>query len=220
MSLAEDMYRKVKKFTVCKKIKSLLTIELCIQLEENKIEGDFIECGVYRGGQIMAMMIAMNDLNTKRDIYLYDTFQGLPKPEDWEISKKGKSALKKYNKLKTENGFSDWCRAYIDEVKKNVFSIPYDKSKIHFVEGMVEDTLKKANHDKIALLRLDTDFYSSTKVEMEILYPKLVSGGALIIDDYNYWSGSKKAVNEYFEKNNINLKLEHRTGSGAFMIKE
>lgn len=220
MSLANNIYKRMKKFTVCRKRKSILTIESCIQLEENKIEGDLIECGVYRGGQIMAMMMAMNNLNSKRDIYLYDTFQGLPEPEEWEKSIKGKKAIQKYNKTKTGDGFSDWCRASIDEVKENLSLIPYDENHIHFVKGMVEDTLKDSSHDKIALLRLDTDFYSSTKIELEVLFPKLVSGGVLIIDDYNYWSGSKKAVNEYFEKNNLKLKLKNRTGSGAFMIKE
>ncbi len=74
----------------------------------------------------------------------------------------------------------------------------YNKDKIHYVKGKVEDTLKHTYPDPLSILRLDTDFYSSTKVLLDVLYPLLVQGGYLIIDDYGVWQGAKKAADEYF----------------------
>ena len=81
-------------------------------------------------------------------------------------------------------------------IKKEV-----NNNKIRLIKGPVEKTLLNNENlpDKISLLRLDTDFYESTKIELEILYPKVIKGGFLIIDDYGHWKGSRKAVDEYFK---------------------
>ena len=84
-------------------------------------------------------------------------------------------------------------------VKKNILRYS-NINNIKFIEGEVEKTLLYEENlpKKISILRLDTDFYSSTKKELEILYPRLVSGGVCIIDDYGYWKGARQAVDEYF----------------------
>ena len=120
--------------------------------------------------------------------------------------------------MKITNLTSNWCRSVIDEVKQNILSIPYN-NKIYFVKGMVENTLPNNKHNKIALLRLDTDWYSSTKMELELLFPKLTKGGVLILDDYGHWSGAKKAVDEYIENNNLNLVLQIDDSTGRTVIK-
>ena len=101
----------------------------------------------------------------------------------------------------------DYVKISLDEVQKNIFSTKYDASKIHFIKGKVEDTLPKNNIKKISFLRLDTDWYESTKVELEYLFPKLSVGGIIMIDDYAVFTGSKKATDEYFTKNNIKINL-------------
>jgi hypothetical protein len=215
-----NIYKKVKPYTICSQARVNATINAVKHVIKNNIEGDFIECGVYKGGQIMAMILALNELKEERDIYLYDTFSGMPAPEKWEVkNKSGSRALDKFNKLKISETSSNWCRSTINDVRKNVYSIPYNKSKIHFVKGMVEDTLPKNEHDKISLLRLDTDWYSSTKIELELLFPKLLKGGYLIIDDYGHWSGAKKAVDEYITNNKLMITLCEDDGTGRSAIK-
>ncbi|WOD43984.1 TylF/MycF/NovP-related O-methyltransferase [Hwangdonia lutea] len=169
----------------------------------NNINGAIVECGVWKGGSIMAVLHTMNNLKNIRDIYLYDTFEGMTEPKDIDLSVKGDSAKEIYQ---DSNG--NWCFSSLEEVKKNVFSINYPIEKLHFIKGKVEETIPDSNTpDKIAVLRLDTDWYESTKHEMIHLFPNIVKGGIIIIDDYGHWSGCKKAVDEYLKENNIKLFL-------------
>jgi O-methyltransferase len=84
----------------------------------------------------------------------------------------------------------------------------------------VEDTIPASVPEQIALLRLDTDWYESTKCELEILFPRLVKGGVIIIDDYGCWQGARKAVDEYFNKNNIAILLNRMDDTGRIGIKQ
>ena len=187
---------------------------------KNKIVGTFVECGVWRGGSVMAAMLMLKKLkvnNTK--FYLFDTFDGMSEPSnfDRDYSKnKGKDLLQ-YNTKDKNNKI--WCYSPIEEVKKNIFKTKYPIKNIKFIKGKVEVTLKYYAPKKIALLRLDTDWYQSTKYELEILFPRLVKGGVLIIDDYGYWKGCKKAVDEYFLKKNTYF--QHRIDeTGIILIKK
>ena len=83
----------------------------------------------------------------------------------------------------------------------------YPMAQIQFVSGMVEQTLLKQKPEKVALLRLDTDWYESTKCELEQLFPRLVPGAVLIIDDYGHWDGCRRAVDEYFEQHQVRMLL-------------
>lgn len=105
------------------------------------------------------------------------------------------------------------------ETTGNILSTGYPKEKINFVKGLVEETIPQTQINKIAILRLDTDWYSSTKFELEHLYPKLVKGGVLIIDDYGHWEGCKKAVDEYFTNNNIPIFMMRIDYTGRLIIK-
>ncbi len=215
-----DIYKIVKPYTICSKARVNATINAVKHVIENNIEGDFIECGVFKGGQVMAMILALNELKAERDIYLYDTFEGMPAPEEWEAkNKSGSKAIDKFNELKIDEVSSHWCRSTITSVRNLIYSLPYNEDKIHFVKGMVEDTLPKNKHKNIALLRLDTDWYSSTKIELDLLFPKLLKGGYLIIDDYGHWSGAKKAVDEYITNNKIKITLYEDDGTGRSAIK-
>jgi predicted O-methyltransferase YrrM len=98
--------------------------------------------------------------------------------------------------------YTDWANASIEEVKENFAKLNLLSDNVIFVKGKVEDTLEEAEiiPKVISFLRLDTDWYESTKKELEKLYEKLVTGGILVIDDYGTFDGAKKAVDEYFNK--------------------
>ena len=169
---------------------------------KNNIQGSIVECGVWKGGSIMAVLEVLKKFQTEKEIYLYDTFEGMTEPQDIDLSYKGKSAKEIYDKSNNQ-----WCYSSIEEVKNNLSKIEYNNKKLHFVKGKVEDTIPDTLPENISILRLDTDWYESTKHEMKYLFPKLVKGGILIIDDYGHWSGCKKAIDEYLEENNIKMFL-------------
>lgn len=168
---------------------------------ENNIEGDFVECGVWRGGCALTMAMILKDYKVSRKIYLYDTFEGMTRPGKEDLGFDGSSALKKFKKNQKET-HNEWCFASISDVKYQFKKFDLEDNVI-FVKGDVMKTLKKEENlpEKIALIRLDTDWYESTKFEMNVLYPKLVKNGVLLIDDYSDWQGCKKAIDEYFNKN-------------------
>lgn len=167
---------------------------------ENQIPGDFVECGVWRGGNAIIAAEIFRRYGSGRKIYLYDTFSGMTEPTQEEKGLiDGQSAISHF--IKSDRGtHNEWCYASIDEVNSNFADRGLLDSNIIFVPGDVAETLKEKSGlpDAISILRLDTDFYKSTKIELETLYPRLSRGGCIIVDDYGFWSGSKKATDEYF----------------------
>ena len=154
----------------------------------------------------MAMMFTLLDMGINdRDIWLYDTFEGMPEPTEHDIGRFGSPAKKTYQKRLTSDGVSNWINIPLNTVEANLSAIDYPAGHVHFVKGMVEETLQTQKPDRIALLRLDTDWYESTKAEMELLFPRVPDAGVIIIDDYYRWRGSRKAVDEYVEKNDIKI---------------
>ncbi len=173
-------------------------------LIKNNIDGDFVECGVWKGGSAMMMCLALLKLNvTDKKIYLYDTYQGMTEPTEVDTSIRNKSSKKKYEDNINPKGGNNWCRAELQEVKQNLSSTNYPQENIIFVKGKVEETIPKTMPDKISFLRLDTDWYESTLHELTHLYSKITTKGVLIIDDYGHWKGCRKAVDQYFKSNNI-----------------
>lgn len=171
------------------------------------LEGDFVECGVWRGGSSMLvakMLVNRNIYNRK--IYLYDTFEGMPPSSNEDISYKGQDAKTLFYANIKNKEESAWCLADLADVKKNLISTNFPESNLIFVKGKVEETLPSNQPSgKIALLRLDTDWYESTKHELNVLFPLLVENGILIIDDYGHWQGCRKAVDEYFDSNKYSI---------------
>lgn len=164
-------------------------------IDDNRIAGDVVECGVWRGGHIILARL----LSPHRVCWLYDTFSGMTAPGQYDVKRSGESAARSLAKNPTKR----MSVASLDEVvaalrSENVF----DESKLHFVVGDVCQTLDDATNlpEHIAVLRLDTDWYESTKKELEVLWPRLVRGGHIIIDDYGHWQGARRAVHEYFAK--------------------
>ena len=212
----------VKPNTMCSKQQ---ISELCTALEKvfsKEIKGDIIECGTWRGGLacIMLKYIVNNDSNKK--LFIYDTFEGMAKPGDNDVDPEGAKAGDYFKTVADNTGeTSNWCRAGIDIVTDNLKKVKIEHSKHTFLcKGKVEDTLpvKENVPDKIAFIRLDTDWYQSTKIELETFYPLLSVGGIIIIDDYNYWQGQKKAVDEFFM--NLENDIEKTIGHNHSLIIE
>ena len=159
------------------------------------------------------MAVAMTLLehgDRSRALYLYDTFEGMPAPSGVDKSFDGISAeVLREMEIKEKGG---WCHASLEDVRANMISTGYPKEKIHLIKGKVEETIPQTIPSKLALLRLDTDWYESTKHELRHLYPILDAKGILIIDDYGHWEGAKKAVDEYFAEDEVYLHRIDYTG--------
>jgi hypothetical protein len=187
---------------------------------KNRLEGSIVECGVWRGGTMMAVAHLLRMHNSfDRDLYLFDTFEGMPLPADVDTDFRGRKAKSEFLTKKRNSDSSDWCYAPLSEVQANLESVGYSKSKVHYVTGKVEDTVPDQAPETISILRLDTDWYESTKHELVHFYPRLVRGGVLIIDDYGHWHGARKAVDEYFALNEVPILLNRIDYSGRIAIK-
>ncbi|WP_372629559.1 TylF/MycF/NovP-related O-methyltransferase [Cohnella sp.] len=168
------------------------------------IEGDIVECGVWRGGSMMLCALTLKQLNcVNRKLYLYDTYSGMPMPNKIDINHAGESAIDKW----LEHNGEHWCESPISEVKINMKKTGYPADNIIFIEGLVEDTIPNVIPSKVALLRLDTDFYESTYHELKYLFPILSCNGIIILDDYGHWNGAKEAIDKYISENNLKLLL-------------
>lgn len=186
----EEFIEKIRPYTKSSRERVLSMIHALGRVDRGGIAGDVVECGVWRGGNILLA----RTFSPSRVCWLYDTFTGMTEPGDMDVKVRGGArALDLWGKNAHKT------RVPIEDVRQNFLDWGFDHAQLRFVQGPVEETLLDVNNlpDRIALLRLDTDWYASTKVEMEVLYPRLVSGGVLIIDDYGHWQGAQQAVREY-----------------------
>jgi hypothetical protein len=175
------------------------------------IPGDIVECGVWRGGSIMAVARTLLEMQALRRLHLFDTFQGLPPPADVDRDYRGRSAAEQMADMRS------FCP--LDEVKRNLCATGYDEGHMVFVKGKVEDTIPAQAPAQISLLRLDTDWYESTYHELLHLYPRLSVGGVLIIDDYGHWQGARRAVDQYIQQNHLKLLLQRIDFTGRICVK-
>ncbi len=163
---------------------------------EHGIPGAYVECGVWRGGGMQAVAWTLLDADIRdRDLHLYDTFEGMSEPTEEDVQTRTRNAAADLLALGKAK-----CDADLDDVRQGMTETGYPMDKIHFHPGKVEDTIPEQAPDQIALLRLDTDWYESTKHEFEHLYPRLSPGGVLIIDDFGSWDGARKATLEWLEE--------------------
>ena len=211
---AEDRqtWEEVKACTMTDKLRILSLMQAVRHVINHDIQGSLVECGVGKGGSMMAITTVLLNMGcAERELYLFDTFEGLRAPTDKDVDIKNSDAKAKF----ADREGADWCYAPLDDVRKNVDGIGYPAFRTHYIKGKAEDTLPGNDTGPIALLRLDTGFYDSTRAELEHLYPKLVSGGILILDDYYTWHGCQQAVDEYLAAHKIPLFLSTVGGGGA-----
>lgn len=183
-----------------------------------KIAGDVVECGVWQGGSCMNMALTfLQQGKQDRSIYMFDTYEGMTEPDAVDIDLLGRSASRLL--IIPEECESTKCLATLDLVQENMRTTGYPMENIRFIKGDVAATIPAQAPDQIALLRLDTDWYASTKHELDYLYPRLAIGGILIIDDYGHWGGSKKATDEYFTEVDPAVFMHRIDYSGRLIVK-
>jgi len=188
---------RVEPFTMTSLARRASLVGAIDHVVRHGIEGAIVECGVWRGGSMMAAALALIARgDTSRELWLYDTFEGMSDPTDADASVHGESAAAQL--ARTKRGTGVWCEAGLADVRANLAATGYPAERLHFVEGKVEDTIPASLPGSIAVLRLDTDWYESTRHELAHLYPLLAPHGILVIDDYGHWQGARRAVDEYF----------------------
>jgi O-methyltransferase len=184
---------------------------------QNNIPGDMVECGVWRGGSMMLIALALQHFgDTDRDLYLYDTFAGMTEPDEVDIDYDGQAMKPVWAQIKSQNqpmGFG----GSEDQVRANMRLTGYPEPRMHFVKGDVLQTIPVQAPSRIAVLRLDTDWYKSTLHELTHLYDRLVPHGVLIIDDYGWCRGARQATDEFFRDRPFKPML-HRVDQGPRLI--
>jgi len=197
----KELWRRVQPFTMTSLERGYALYQAVRYLCDHSIPGSLVECGVWKGGSCMIMAMALlARRDEERTIYLYDTFTGMPEPTDHDrIAWNGRPVREKWEADHEGRGhyFTGWAVG-AEEVRQNLRSVGWPESRTVVVEGDVGKTLDRVRPDRIALLRLDTDWYESTAIELDRLYPRLSAGGVLVIDDYGHFVGARKAVDDYF----------------------
>jgi hypothetical protein len=188
---------------------------------EAGLSGDLVECGVWRGGSVMTMAAELLRRGAAdRTLWLYDTFAGLPMPDaalDHDI--RGHRAIDGWHAHTLPDGKTYWAYADEADVRRNMALTGYPEDRLRFVPGMVEETIPDTAPERIALLRLDTDWYASHRHVLEHLYDRVVPGGIVIFDDYGHFVGARKAVDEFRAARRITAPLLRVDYSCRMMVK-
>jgi hypothetical protein len=191
----------VKPYTMTSWERLWALVQAVRHVDARGIPGAFVECGVWRGGSSMAAALAFTLVgDTTRDMYLFDTFSGMNRPTDDDRTLvSDRQAMDQWLREQTAGDSSTWCFASLADVQANLARTNYPSERVRMIQGKVEDTLQRTETlpAQIAILRLDTDWYESTKAELHELFWRVAPGGIVIFDDYGHWAGAKKAVDEF-----------------------
>ena len=216
----EEMYQRTRPYTLTNMLRMYALYKAVEYVVSSPIPGDIVECGVWKGGSsMMAASTLLKNGDSARRLWLYDTYTGMTEPAENDIrATDGTPAVSLWQEYQQKDG-SQWMSMPLEEARVNMLSTGYPEKNISFVEGRVEDTIPNSIPGRIALLRLDTDWYESTYHELNHLFPRLSPHGVLIIDDYGWWKGAKQATDQYFEENNIQILLNRIDSSGRMGLK-
>lgn len=215
---ARSVIEAVAPFTMTSPERILAFRDAVEHVCRHSIEGDIVECGVWRGGSMMAAALTLLEIGHERRLHLFDTFEGMPPPgeDDRDI---GDVAAEELLAGEDRETGSTWAFGPLADVRRNLDSTGYPAELVRFIQGRVEETIPAEAPDRIAVLRLDTDWYESTRHELVHLYPRLAVGGVLIIDDYGHWKGARKAVDEYIAATGARLLLSRIDYTGRMAVK-
>jgi len=182
--------------------------ESACRFERARISGSFVECGVRNGGSAGVIAAATKN-NTSRHVWLFDSWEGFPEPDERDIT----SDLRKPQK--------GGCLGFEERVRELLFKhLELDDSRIHLVKGWFADTLPRKEIVPIALLHLDCDLYESFRYCLEELYDDVTNGGCIFIDDYRYYKGCKEAVHDFIDHRNLRVELVEYGGGGVYFYKD
>jgi hypothetical protein len=191
-------------YTMTSPPRLLATVDAVTHVISRGVPGALVECGVWKGGSALAMIKTLQHYGVSdRDVFLYDTFEGMTAPTEKDRSRFDEPALETWKRERAA-GRQPWSWAFdpgvFDRagVEQLLVGTGYPAERIHLVVGPVESTIPSTIPVGIAVLRLDTDWFESTRHELTHLYPRIATGGVLINDDYGHWEGARAAVDEYF----------------------
>ena len=200
------IYRTVRPHTMLSSRRLRGLYDAVRYVVRNDIPGEIVECGTARGGSAALMGITLRRMDSSKGLWVFDAFEGLPEPSkadpDWRIAK----------------GYVGRCRGEVEQVR-SFFQEVGILGKSRIVKGLFQDTLAKAEISQIAVLHLDGDWYDSVRVCLEGLYDRVSPGGIIQIDDYGYWAGARRAVDEFIEKENIEAELQQIDYEGRQLTK-
>jgi O-methyltransferase len=203
---AREIIKAVLPRTMTENEKLFALIVATRYIVEHDVPGEIVECGVWRGGSMQAIAHTLLGLGVSdRELYLFDTFEGMPEPGERDRRYDGTPALELLER--SERTANIWAIASLEDVQAAMAETGYPSERIHFRPGLVEDTIPAGAPERIAILRLDTDWYDSTKHELEHLYDRVSPGGVLIMDDYGFWQGARGAVDEFLRQRGERLLL-------------
>lgn len=201
------LYRQVRTRTMCSNARLRSLYRAVRQVVSREIAGDVVECGSAQGGSAALMALTLRRMGAQRKLWLFDTFEGLPAPSshdpDFEIA----------------DLFTGTCVGTLDEVRE-LFQRLQVADNVDFVKGLFQETLPVTPVARIAVLHIDGDWYESVKICLDCLYDKVVSGGVIQFDDYGYWQGARKAVDEFLGQRGMIARLQRIDYSGRFLVKD
>ena len=215
-----ELFRSVRDYTMTSPERVFALRDAARYVSRAQVPGAVVECGVWRGGSMMAVARTLLDAgDSTRDLHLFDTFSGMVEPgaED-RRGRDQRSARDLLARADRGDPESVWCVATVGEVRTSLSRVGYPMERIHLVEGKVEDTIPEHAPERIALLRLDTDWYESTRHELVHLFERISPGGVLILDDYGYWQGARRAVDEYLAEHGHTLLLNRIDDTGRIAL--
>jgi O-methyltransferase len=221
-----EIARRIRPYTMTSEACQHALYQAVGYIEAARIPGALVECGVWRGGSVMLSCLALLQLGAERDVFLFDTYEGMTPATSADLHANGCSAISLLASEARRPDFrrwrygrdSIWCIASLEEVRANLRSTGYPDARLHFVVGPVETTVPAEAPEQISLLRLDTDWYESTRHELVHLLPRVADGGVLLVDDYGLWQGQRKAVDETLREHEPAVLLNRIDQSGRIGV--
>lgn len=217
---SEDL-AAVRRYTMTSVERLYSLWDACRYVHEAKVPGAIVECGVWRGGSMMTAALAFRRLGeTSRDLWLYDTFSGLPRPDpEIDVDVLGNRMIDGWEPREVEGGRALWAYADEADVRSNMAQAGYPQERTRFVAGLVEETIPGDAPKQIALLRIDTDWHSSYVHILEHLYDRVAPGGILLFDDYGQLLGARRAVDDFRRSRGLHSPMIRIDFSCRMMLK-
>lgn len=212
-----SVIERVRPYTLTSVERIMGLVEAVRYVVRADVPGDIVECGVWRGGSMMAVALTLVDLDAAdRGLHFFDTFTHMPDPGDEDVDLNGVRAVDIIDEARASPVFRHLPMA---DVERLLHGTGYPARHLHFVPGLIEETIPGAAPEAIALCRLDTDWYTSTAHELDHLWPRIAPAGVLIVDDYGHFMGAKKAVDEYFVDHAEPVFLHRMDFTGRLVLK-